>query len=707
MSNIDAQLRNNIITIPSLNHPADTALCNATAANLLTYGILIDPEKLHGASTTFLTNLNTAARKLRGADRTWDTFYPNFPKGVQEADELTLIIQQIAHYWTHGHYTPQQPDDKRDELPLEEMLTGATRVDVLRDPADAPDLIIQRINHPTALPAQDADYFAELAPLITKDDILTIGNATRRARFKENLGLWHAAVACQPVVEDLDFVVDLINTVDSADVLLRLILALYAYPQDVDDVEETADKIARFKSLDRGTKTRPISRRVRRAIVNHLPHTVHNKHFPADAFLMRAGLWKRVLSSIHAFDYAKDPQVKYLLDSLFGNNDYTSLNALADQGLQDPTSTRMAVNALALYAPGRLMRNVVAFSVNDFAATVAAVSECADKVAVTTLVSAVNAVRSAASGGQRYRRIAGGSTALVEDEVRLSGTQAQELEECIVTRGIRPSLAKTPLPDGPVGVRGGEVAVPLSVVGRSATKTDRRRMVQGERMMLPGSGGVVRFFMHWYDCEESYGGTDLDLGLVLLDEDMQVIDTWDYADVHSSSHGTNEIVTFSGDCIAAPCPDGASEFFDVDMPKLMQKYPAARYMVENVRVYSGAANIAAVDNYCGVMRRDKVMSGEVFDARTVVSGARASVKSKFVVLLAVDVVTGELVWLDTETGSSELYGRASTDGEATGLAVGEVLGGSRVSAGELLGWWAGSRVDESVGVDWDMILGLL
>lgn len=707
MSNIDAQLRNNIITIPSLNHPADTALCNATAANLLTYGILIDPEKLHGASTTFLTNLNTAARKLRGADRTWDTFYPNFPKGVQEADELTLIIQQIAHYWTHGHYTPQQPDDKRDELPLEEMLTGATRVDVLRDPADAPDLIIQRINHPTALPAQDADYFAELAPLITKDDILTIGNATRRARFKENLGLWHAAVACQPVVEDLDFVVDLINTVDSADVLLRLILALYVYPQDVDDVEETADKIARFKSLDRGTKTRPISRRVRRAIVNHLPHTVHNKHFPADAFLMRAGLWKRVLSSIHAFDYTKDPQVKYLLDSLFGNNDYTSLNALADQGLQDPTSTRMAVNALALYAPGRLMRNVVAFSVNDFAATVAAVSECADKVAVTTLVSAVNAVRSAASGGQRYRRIAGGSTALVEDEVRLSGTQAQELEECIVTRGIRPSLAKTPLPDGPVGVRGGEVAVPLSIVGRSATKTDRRRMVQGERMMLPGSGGVVRFFMHWYDCEESYGGTDLDLGLVLLDEDMQVIETWDYANVHSSSHGTNEIVTFSGDCIAAPCPDGASEFFDVDMPKLMQKYPTARYMVENVRVYSGAANIAAVDNYCGVMRRDKVMSGEVFDARTVVSGARASVKSKFVVLLAVDVVTGELVWLDTETSSSELYGRASTDGEATGLAVGEVLGGSRVSVGELLGWWAGSRVDESVGVDWDMILGLL
>lgn len=707
MNNIDAQLRNNIITIPSLNHPADTTLCNATAANLLTYGILIDPEKLHGASTTFLTNLNTAARKLRGADRTWDTFYPNFPKGVQEADELTLIIQQIAHYWTHGHYTLQQPDDKRDELPLEEMLTGATRVDVLRDPADAPDLIIQRINHPTALPAQDADYFAELVPLITKDDVIAIGNAARRARFKENVGLWHTAVACQPVAEDPDFVVDLINTVDSADVLLRLILALYVYPQNVDDVEETADKIARFKSLDRGTKTRPVPRRVRRAIVNRLPHTVHNNHFPADALLMRAGLWKRVLSSIHAFDYAKDPQVKYLLDSLFGNNDYTSLNALADQGLQDSTSTRIAVDALALYAPGRLMRNVVAFSVNDFAATVAAVSECADKVAVTTLVSAVNAVRSAASGGQRYRRIAGGSTALVEDEVRLSGTQAQELEECIVTRGIRPSLAKTPLPDGPVGVRGGEVAVPLSIVGRSATKTDRRRMVQGERMMLPGSGGVVRFFMHWYDCEESYGGTDLDLGLVLLDEDMQVIETWDYANVHSSSHGTNEIVTFSGDCIAAPCPDGASEFFDVDMPKLMQKYPAARYVVENVRVYSGAVNIAAVDNYCGVMRRDKVMSGEVFDARTVVSGARASVKSKFVVLLAVDVVTGELVWLDTETGSSELYGRASTDGEATGLAVGEVLGGSRVSAGELLGWWAGSRVDESVGVDWDMILGLL
>ena len=328
-------------------------------------------------------------------------------------------------------------------------------------------------------------------------------------------------------------------------------------------------------------------------------------------------------------------------------------------------------------------------------------------MAVTTLVSAVNAVRSAASGGQRYRRIAGGSTSLVEDEVRLSDAQAQELEECIVTRGIQPSLAKIPLPEGPVGVRGGEVAVPLSVVGRSATKTDRRRMVQGERMMLPGSGGVVRFFMHWYDCEDSYGGTDLDLGLVLLDEDMGVIDTWDYADVHSSSHGTNETVTFSGDSVRAPRPNGASEFFDVNMAKLVQEYPTARYMVENVRVFSGAPGISAVDNYCGVMRRDKVMSGEVFDARTVVSGACASTGSKFVVLLAVDVVTGELVWLDTETGSTELYGRASTDGEATGLAVGEVLGGSRVSVGELLGWWSGGRVDESVGVDWDMVFGLL
>ena len=160
---------------------------------------------------------------------------------------------------------------------------------------------------------------------------------------------------------------------------------------------------------------------------------------------------------------------------------------------------------------------------------------------------------------------------------------------------------------------------------------------------------------------------------MLLDEDMGVIDTWDYADVHSSSHGTNETVTFSGDSVRAPRPDGASEFFDVDMAKLVQKYPAARYMVENVRVFSGASSISAVDNYCGVMRRDKAMSGEVFDARTVVSGACASTGSKFVVL----------------------------------LAVGEVLGESRVSVGELLGWWAGGRVDDSVGVDWDMVMGLL
>ena len=130
---IATQLRNNILIIPdeATKKPARDALAYATAANLLTYGILVNPEELVGTNSDYLTELNNTARSLRGADRNWNTLFPNFPEGVRKSKRLDLIIDQIVHYWSFGTLRPAQQDDVRNDLPVDEMLNGAVRVEIV------------------------------------------------------------------------------------------------------------------------------------------------------------------------------------------------------------------------------------------------------------------------------------------------------------------------------------------------------------------------------------------------------------------------------------------------------------------------------------------------------------------------------------------------------------------------------------------------
>mgnify|MGYP001757850764 FL=1 len=58
---IATQLRNNILFIPEYakTNTARESLAHAAAANLLAYGILVNPEDLTGVNKDYLTEINT------------------------------------------------------------------------------------------------------------------------------------------------------------------------------------------------------------------------------------------------------------------------------------------------------------------------------------------------------------------------------------------------------------------------------------------------------------------------------------------------------------------------------------------------------------------------------------------------------------------------------------------------------------------------
>lgn len=731
-NHIAVQLRNNILIIPdeAKKNPARDSLAHATAANLLTYGILVNPEALIGTSAEYLTDLNNTARITRGADRSWDTLFPNFPEGVRKSKRLDLIVAQIVHYLSYGTLRPAQKDDVRSDLPVDEMLNGAVRVNVADSFDEAIDIAARNVNQNKALQADFVNFFVFVFAnaIDTQKDALL--DATKNAKFKENISLLHLGhiIATrqsngntQADARDAinQVVIDTIPTIANADVLLRLILSAYVYTGDYssEDITEIATRIANLDSVARGTKTAPISNSVRSAIVNQLDKVVRFKEFPADVFLERKALWRRILSSVHAFSVASGKEQQYLLDVIFDNiEDYSTFYAVVEAGLAGK-NTQLALDMLARLAPGLLLRKVIAFAERDFNATLAAVDSAlsSKKVPVATLISAVNAVRASHVDTSGFLRIAGMTTQKIVTQARLSKAEASALEDVLVNKGLVSSLADTPAPTGTVAVGNGTMPVPLSLASRSNTVSDRLRLDQGERTTIDGKGSTLRMFVHWFNSEDNgYGcrSVDIDLGMSLFDENFNSLDAWSYDNVYSGyyrDHGVNKVVTFSGDSTDAPRPDGASEFYDVDMAGLKSKYPKGRYLVMSVTVYSGGA-IDSIDHFAGVMRRDDTQSGQVFDARTVMSGSRSGVKSRLALPLAVDIDTSELIWLDTDTGMNKRHASVTGLQNEIGLAVKDIVNTDKVSVSEFMTLYAnvhGVDVDRSAGVDMSQVASLL
>jgi hypothetical protein len=78
------------------------------------YGYRVSPEDLQGMSTAALRAMLDDARAIKGADRDMTPIYPGFPKQVQDLDTLTLIVEQILHYWSGGTFLPDYPHVVRE-----------------------------------------------------------------------------------------------------------------------------------------------------------------------------------------------------------------------------------------------------------------------------------------------------------------------------------------------------------------------------------------------------------------------------------------------------------------------------------------------------------------------------------------------------------------------------------------------------------------
>lgn len=183
----------------------------------------------------------------------------------------------------------------------------------------------------------------------------------------------------------------------------------------------------------------------------------------------------------------------------------------------------------------------------------------------------------------------------------------------------------------------GDILVPTSMRNVSESL---KTVARGSKFSIGKDDKIVRMFLYWEDQKSpsgySIGRVDVDLSLQLLTADFRQNGVISYYNLSGSG------LTHSGDFTSAP--NGAAEFIDVDIEKVLQSERGTRYVAVTVNSYSGQA-FNTFTAKAGYMVRDGV-SGKSFEAKSVEQKFDVTAGTKFAVPMLLDLVERKVIWLD-------------------------------------------------------------
>lgn len=708
MSKITSEFRSSALRRGMLIKPAKGVssqnVAYAASIEFANLGFIVAPAELAEVSEATLTDTLKQARSIVGADRDMTPIYPGFPKQVQELSTMTLLVEQILHYWTGGAFLPDYPTVVRDGLPIADMLRNARNLRVVSASDAARELTKELVSNPVAISVDDKALL-RAALTLHKPTAVSVVETVSTARNGENIQSFISAVQEVGNLTAAEIAFSAVPVAANTDILLRIVLALFTEPAPLQkgqtlSLTNNSGSPAETKRLGnytlavstlsdrnfRAVKMLNIPRPIRRFVVERLGAITAG--YKADALVNRQMLWRKVMTAVHPYDFSLSESQKRAVDVIHSNVPYQTLNSVIESALEEKDAIK-AVALLAAHQPGNLLRRLVSLlrlvkTTNDAKIIAKTVKAVCAKSNLTTLVSAYNGVIAANDDAARVTRVAGLTNTMVDRaKVAKINEEYVALMCKALKKAIKANLAAKAAPTGPVAVVS-TMAVPL--VRRDAATADRQ-MDRGAEFGIAGEGDTLRIFSHWNNNQRD--GGYMDIGLVILDDKFNhlAVLTWNSWSAH------REIGTYSGDKHVSP-GDSAAEYFDLDLNKVKAKYPNAIYAAMTIQSYNGWPT-SKVDIIAGAMLRSKPDSGEVFDARSVATAFKPTTDSTQSVPFAVDLRSGKLIWIDSSSGSTAA-GVSSTGDGTIGSIVYDELERPRLTLGELAVLWAKAHKAETV-----------
>lgn len=236
-----AAMRHGIVPITRNTEQTPENIRIAASLELANSGFRVSPGELAGMSVDELEQVIADARTVIGADRELTPIYPGFPKQVQELDTLTLVLEQLLHYWSAGEFLPNYSEVEREGLPLEDMARASRPLEVL-DAVDAARTLITSLTLSSIALSEDDRALLTGAVAVadpTPEEVAEVLDSARHGENMQSLAL-AAAEHYQSTLSPGSYsastlLADFVPTAHTADQLLRLVLGLASKMSGDDD----------------------------------------------------------------------------------------------------------------------------------------------------------------------------------------------------------------------------------------------------------------------------------------------------------------------------------------------------------------------------------------------------------------------------------------------------------------------------------------
>lgn len=174
------------------------------------------------------------------------------------------------------------------------------------------------------------------------------------------------------------------------------------------------------------------------------------------------------------------------------------------------------------------------------------------------------------------------------------------------------------------------------------------RLPRGSKIPIP-EDNKLRLFLHWMEDNEQR--IDLDLSTAFFDSEWNNKGLCDYTHLNY----INSSAVHSGDYTSAPKPDGATEFLDLDIEKLINH--GVRYVSYIVFSFNSIPFDEMSTAFTGWMSLKE--DQKLFEPKKVEQKFDLDGKSKIIIPMIIDLYTRTMYWVDMNHKSNSPYNSVS------------------------------------------------
>ncbi|MEV5976808.1 MXAN_6230/SCO0854 family RING domain-containing protein [Streptomyces sp. NPDC052114] len=216
---------------------------------------------------------------------------------------------------------------------------------------------------------------------------------------------------------------------------------------------------------------------------------------------------------------------------------------------------------------------------------------------------------------------------------------------------------------------------------------------RGSALPMPADGETVRLFLHW--TQPKGLRVDLDLSVALYDDQWRFVGLCDYTQLEYAGGAA----LHSGDLTSAPAPHGATEYLDLNLPRLA--HAGVRFVVPAVLSYNDVPFDELPDAFAGFMAVEGTARA-VYDPRTVRRRFDLAGDATVRVPMIVDLRTRRAWWADvtlaTSGGAHDVWRYRRKLAHLGSDLLDTFTPGGRATLWDLACWTAAARTDGDVYV---------